>query len=445
MPRGRHARPSPVPRYARNAGAGGLATLAVMMNQQSVANAAPDDVWAPVIDCESGGDPTAQNPTSTASGLYQIIDGTWAAYGGTEFAPRAKQATPEQQRIVAERILHEGYNGHAPQGPGAWGPCSDSLQDWVAAGSPQGGPAPTPPPPPPAPPAPDPVDTADTDVIPVVNEYRVASGDTMRSIAERVGMDMWALADLNGISDPDVIYVDQILQLAPPEQEIVVKEGDWLSTIAQDLGICTPEDDIATCWEPLYEQNVDVVGPNPDTIHPGQVLHFVGGLPLPVAPVAVPDPPPAPAPAPAPAPTVNPSGYAFPLPGGYSVGDGLGAGRSHDGQDLAIALGTPVFAAHDGYVGRADWMGDDDGVGSAPDNGGYGNLVEVTAADGTMTRYTHLDTVEVGDGVYVAAGDLIGTVGSTGHSTGAHLHFEVHLPSGSVAEPLVWLTERGVY
>jgi murein DD-endopeptidase MepM/ murein hydrolase activator NlpD len=62
-----------------------------------------------------------------------------------------------------------------------------------------------------------------------------------------------------------------------------------------------------------------------------------------------------------------------------------------------------------------------------------------------MTRYTHLDTVEVGDGVYVAAGDLIGTVGSTGHSTGAHLHFEVHLPSGSVAEPLVWLTERGVY
>ena len=452
MSRGRHARPSPVPRYAKNVGVGGLTTLTLMMNQQGTAQAAPDHVWAPVIDCESGGDPKAQNPSSSASGLYQIIDGTWAAYGGTEFAPRAKDATPEQQRIIAERILDEGFNGHAPQGPTAWvDPCNDSLQAWVAAGAPEGGPPPAPEPPPapapaPAPPAAAPVDPeADTEVIPVVNEYRIVAGDTMKSIAERVGMDMWALAELNGIENPDVIFVDQVLRLAPPEQEIVVQEGDWLSTIAQDIGLCTPEDDITTCWGPLYEQNADVIGPNPDAIYPGQVLHFVGGLPLPNAPVPTAQPTPEAAPEPAAdPPAVAPGGYALPLPSGYSVGDGLGAGRSHQGQDFAIGQGTPVFAAHDGYVERADLMSENDGVGSAPDNGGYGNLVEVVAADGLMTRYAHLSTVDVAGGTYVEAGQQIGTVGSTGDSTGAHLHFEVHDPALGVLEPTVWLADHGV-
>lgn len=434
MSRGRHARPSPVPQYARNTGIGSIAALTLLMNQQGTASAAPDEVWAPVIDCESGGDPKAQNPNSTASGLYQIIDGTWAAYGGLEFSKRAKDATPEQQRVIAERILDEGFNSVPAQGPGAWvDPCNDALYEWIDAGSPEGDPVAAPPQP-----AVTPVDdAADTDVIPAVNEYRVEEGDYLADIAERYGTTWRELAELNGIAAPYTIYPGDILLLAPQEQEIVVQEGDWLSTIAQDLGICTPEDDITTCWEPLYEQNVDVVGPNPDVIVPGQVLHFVGGIALASTPQPVPD---APAPAPAVAST---NGYAAPVQGA-SIGDGLGAGRSHQGQDLAIGLGTPVYAATDGYVDRADHMSDADGRGSAPDNGGYGNLVEVVAADGTMTRYAHLDTITVSGGAYVLAGEQIGTVGTTGDSTGPHLHFEVHDPSLGTLEPLPWLAEHGI-
>lgn len=70
---------------------------------QGEALAGPPNGWGPIISCESGGNPTVKNAHSTASGLFQFINGTWAAYGGLEFAPTARQATVEQQYIVAER------------------------------------------------------------------------------------------------------------------------------------------------------------------------------------------------------------------------------------------------------------------------------------------------------------------------------------------------------
>ena len=92
-----------------------------------------------------------------------------------------------------------------------------------------------------------------------------------------------------------------------------------------------------------------------------------------------------------------------------------GAGRLHAGVDIAAPYGTPVFAAADAVVVSA-------GV-----NGGYGRFVQLRHAGGLSTIYAHLSTwsARLKPGAYVAAGEQIAQVGSTGSSTGAHLHFEV--------------------
>ncbi len=89
-----------------------------------------------------------------------------------------------------------------------------------------------------------------------------------------------------------------------------------------------------------------------------------------------------------------------------------GARRNHAGVDLAAPTGTPIHAVKDGVVRYAG------------SRGGYGNIVILDHGDGTETRYAHCDAVGVKDGQRVAAGEPIATVGSTGRSTGPHLHFE---------------------
>lgn len=64
-----------------------------------------DPAWGPIIRCESGGNPHAQNPSSTASGLFQFLDSTWLAFGGGRYAHRAKDATVAQQFAVADRAF----------------------------------------------------------------------------------------------------------------------------------------------------------------------------------------------------------------------------------------------------------------------------------------------------------------------------------------------------
>lgn len=106
-----------------------------------------------------------------------------------------------------------------------------------------------------------------------------------------------------------------------------------------------------------------------------------------------------------------------------------GRTRLHAGLDLAAPTGTPIGAAHAGTVTFA-------GV-----RGGYGNLVIVDHGDGTESRYAHQHTIAVRAGQTVAAGDLLGTVGSTGQSTGPHLHFEFRRGGQPVdPAPLLGLT-----
>jgi murein DD-endopeptidase MepM/ murein hydrolase activator NlpD len=98
----------------------------------------------------------------------------------------------------------------------------------------------------------------------------------------------------------------------------------------------------------------------------------------------------------------------------------------HAGIDLAGPVGTPIYAAADGIVDRAGWAN------------GYGNLVELDHGKNIRTRYGHLSAILVSPGQRVHRGDLIARMGSTGRSTGSHLHYEVRL-DGHAVNPVPFL------
>jgi murein DD-endopeptidase MepM/ murein hydrolase activator NlpD len=108
-------------------------------------------------------------------------------------------------------------------------------------------------------------------------------------------------------------------------------------------------------------------------------------------------------------------------------------GRLHAGVDLAAPDGTRIRAAGAGVV-----------VAAGPAEG-YGNAVLIDHGNGYLTHYGHMSAITVTVGQHVAAGDQIGNEGSTGHSTGPHLHFEVHEGSyKNPIEPTRWMHEHGV-
>lgn len=99
----------------------------------------------------------------------------------------------------------------------------------------------------------------------------------------------------------------------------------------------------------------------------------------------------------------------------------------HPGIDIANDLGTPIIATADGIVEYAGW-----------DSGGYGNMVDINHGNGLMTRYGHASQVVVTAGQYVKRGQLIAYMGSTGFSTGPHVHYEVHV-NGQRVNPISYL------
>lgn len=103
----------------------------------------------------------------------------------------------------------------------------------------------------------------------------------------------------------------------------------------------------------------------------------------------------------------------------------------HTGIDFPVSYGTTVMAATDGTV-RTQW------------NSAYGNMLILTAKDGTETWYCHLSSYRVPSGTTVKAGQPIAYSGNSGNSTGPHLHFEVHPAGGAVIDPLPWLRSHGL-
>lgn len=109
-----------------------------------------------------------------------------------------------------------------------------------------------------------------------------------------------------------------------------------------------------------------------------------------------------------------------------------GSAAMHAGIDLASPSGTPIYATADGIIDRAEWFG------------GYGNMVEIDHGKGIATRYGHMSRVAARAGERVKRGDLIGYVGSTGRSTGSHLHYEVRI-DGRAVNPVPFMQSSSDY
>jgi murein DD-endopeptidase MepM/ murein hydrolase activator NlpD len=121
----------------------------------------------------------------------------------------------------------------------------------------------------------------------------------------------------------------------------------------------------------------------------------------------------------------------WPSQGTFTSGYGWRWGRMHKGIDIANNVGTPIVAVARGRVSFSGWH-----------DGGYGYFVEIIHDDGSKTRYGHNSTLLVREGQLVEQGQVISQMGSTGRSTGPHLHFEVHPAGEGAMNPLQFLPPR---
>lgn len=118
---------------------------------------------------------------------------------------------------------------------------------------------------------------------------------------------------------------------------------------------------------------------------------------------------------------------SFGVSAGFGHSTGVHAGRSHAGIDMTGPDNAKIRSATDGKVVQAG------------PSGGYGNLVTVKTEDGHKLLYAHMSKIVVKKGDQVTAGETLGRQGSTGHSTGPHLHFEVHNKKGKPINPVEFL------
>ncbi|MDN5794528.1 MAG: M23 family metallopeptidase [Intrasporangium sp.] len=120
----------------------------------------------------------------------------------------------------------------------------------------------------------------------------------------------------------------------------------------------------------------------------------------------------------------------------YTLTSGYGWrwGRMHPAQDLAAPIGTPVRALSTGTVIFAGWS-----------NEGYGQFVKIRYWDGTVSWFAHNSRLLVSVGEQVKPGQVVSYSGSTGNSTGPHLHLEIHPHDGAPVSPRPWLTQKGVH
>jgi murein DD-endopeptidase MepM/ murein hydrolase activator NlpD len=125
--------------------------------------------------------------------------------------------------------------------------------------------------------------------------------------------------------------------------------------------------------------------------------------------------------------------WLMPIKGAtFTSGFGWRWGRMHEGNDFGTPVGTRLGSMSTGTVIFAGYQG------------GYGNKVEIEYWDGTVSVYGHMSQIGVVVGQHLAPGDLVGLSGNTGHSTGPHLHLEIHPGGGSAIDPAPWLHDHGL-
>ena len=259
-------------------------------------------------------------------------------------------------------------------------------------------------------------------------EYIVQPGDTLSVIAANFGVSMKTIEWANQIADIKKLRPGQKLTILPASGiAYTVTEGETINSIAENFGISAGD---------LIAQN-DLVAP--------VRLSIDQQLVVPVTDSQIPN-----MPKPEPKVIAKSSGSGSSSSSRSSasvpVGSVVGSGQfvwptsgkitnncaQHGARDCAIDINNrsypPVVAADDGVVVVAGWV----------DNYGYGNRVEIDHGNGYKTRYAHLNEIYVEVGQEVSQGQIIGQLGSTGRSTGPHLHFMI-IENGTPRDPLLFL------
>lgn len=248
--------------------------------------------------------------------------------------------------------------------------------------------------------------------LPLSFAYEVGDGDSLGVIADRFGLTVASLLGSNRqIANANLLQVGE--EITVPTRDGVLHEiapGETLSSVIEYLD---------ADYDETVALRANRIG-DPNLIRAGQTVLFVGGV----------------------RPEFGQNFALFAriqgslrLPVAYDrITDRFGVwreryGRHHWGLDFSASHGTPVTAARQGTVSGVAW------------DQSYGNWVEIDHADGFKTRYAHLSAIHVVHGEWVVTGEQIGTVGSTGLSSGPHLHFELLL-HGEKTDPEPYLVLR---
>lgn len=242
-----------------------------------------------------------------------------------------------------------------------------------------------------------PVEIHEKELSDKISVYTVRSGDTLQAIANMFGVSVNTIIWANDLKSSKDIRKDQTLIILPISGvKYIVKKGDTLKSIASSF-----KGDL----DEILRFN-DLTADS--AIHVGdEIIIPDGELAVAVSPAKTT--------AKSTGSLVDASGYFMrPVVGGTRTQGAHGSCRC--GVDLASKYGVPVYAAAGGTVIVSKTSGW---------NGGYGNYIVVSHANGTQTLYAHLSSNFVSVGESVSKGDQIGGMGSSGNSTGTHLHFEI--------------------
>ncbi|GGZ06389.1 LysM peptidoglycan-binding domain-containing protein [Streptomyces nitrosporeus] len=435
---GRHRRyqPSRINRASLTVTAGG-AGIALPLLTAASATAATTEVWEKVAACESTGDWHINTGNGYYGGL-QFSRSTWDAYGGTAYAERADLATRDQQIAVAEKVL-DG------QGPGAWPTCSERAGLTRGGGAPgiapqthRGGdgavtvrtaaPATTPKTPRTA------AAASPTTVPGVRDSYTVSPGDSLSGIAadERVKGGWQSLYAANRTvvgSDPDLIMPGQRLSLdvaraaggraAPKAKTAEKPAGKAAPAKTAPKKKAAPERQAAAAEPARAAEAAKPRAEKPEAAKP-EAQKPKAEKPKAEKPKAEKKS------AGLTAPVAARTGTPYHQAGSWSSG-------YHTGVDFPVPTGTSVKAVASGKVVSAGWAG------------AYGYEIVIRHADGRYSQYAHLSSLHVREGQQVGGGQRIARSGSTGNSTGPHLHFEIRTGPGygSDIDPVAYLRAGG--
>ena len=224
------------------------------------------------------------------------------------------------------------------------------------------------------------------------SSYSMEKGDILGNIAMQTGLNEDTLISVNNIKNTRLLQIGQAIKI--PNQDGIyhsVKKGDTLTGIAEKYGTSVSAINMTN------ELFSDKLAINTSLFIPGARLDWVNRQ------------------------EINGDLFIWPCSGyvssnyGYRIAPFAGSRQFHSGMDISSPMGSPVRAA---MAGRVTQVGTNDYS--------WGNYVVITHHSGYRTFYAHMSVVRVKTGAYVATGERIGDIGSTGLSTGPHLHFTVY-------------------